>query len=172
MTDAAHPSLVLAATIALVAILCAISIADFRRQIIPDALNLALAGIGLAYQMATDGLPVHILFAAATFAAAWAIRRGHFLMTGRIGLGLGDVKMLAAAACWISPLLLPVLLFIASASALLFVGGRWLRQARRRRRRVSPSVRSSPSASAAAGRWSNLQVWTWDCSDDHSALHL
>jgi leader peptidase (prepilin peptidase)/N-methyltransferase len=114
---------VLAATIALVAILCAISIADFRRQIIPDALNLALAGIGLAYQMATDGLPVHILFAAATFAAAWAIRRGHFLMTGRIGLGLGDVKMLAAAACWISPLLLPVLLFIASASALLFVGG-------------------------------------------------
>ncbi|QND63248.1 prepilin peptidase [Mesorhizobium loti] len=123
MTDAAHPSLVLAATIALVAILCAISIADFRRQIIPDALNLALAGIGLAYQMATDGLPVHILFAAATFAAAWAIRRGHFLMTGRIGLGLGDVKMLAAAACWISPLLLPVLLFIASASALLFVGG-------------------------------------------------
>jgi leader peptidase (prepilin peptidase)/N-methyltransferase len=114
---------VLAATIALVAILCAISIADFRRQIIPDALNLALAGIGLAHQMATDGLPVHILFAAATFAAAWAIRHGHFLMTGRIGLGLGDVKMLAAAACWISPLLLPVLLFIASASALLFVGG-------------------------------------------------
>ena len=120
---AAHPSLVLAATIALAAILCAISIADFRRQIIPDGLNLALAGIGLAYQIATDGLTVHVLFAAATFAAAWAIRRGHFLMTGRIGLGLGDVKMLAAAACWISPLLLPVLLFIASASALLFVGG-------------------------------------------------
>lgn len=84
---AAHPSLVLAATIALAAILCAISIADFRRQVIPDGLNLALAGIGLAYQVATDanGLPVHILFAAATFAAAWAIRRGHFLMTGRIG---------------------------------------------------------------------------------------
>ena len=45
------------------------------------------------------------------------------LITGRIGLGLGDVKMLAAAACWIDPLLLPVLLFIASATALLFVGG-------------------------------------------------
>ncbi|CAN7411633.1 prepilin peptidase [Mesorhizobium sp. LjRoot246] len=122
---AARPSLVLAATIALAIVLAAISIADFRRQIIPDRLNLALAGIGLAYQMATDldGLPVRLLFVAATFAAAWLIRRGHFLMTGRIGLGLGDVKMLAAAACWISPLLLPVLLFIASASALLFVGG-------------------------------------------------
>lgn len=120
-----HQSLMLTATIALVAVLAAISIADFRRQIIPDGLNLALAGIGLGYQMATeaDAVPLQLLFAAATFAAAWLIRRGHFLMTGRIGLGLGDVKMLAAAACWISPLLLPVLLFIASAGALLFVGG-------------------------------------------------
>ncbi|TPK59260.1 prepilin peptidase [Mesorhizobium sp. B2-4-19] len=120
-----HPSLVLAATVALAAVLAAISITDFRRQIIPDGLNLALAGIGLSYQLAADaeGVPVQILFAAATFAAAWLLRRGHFLMTGRIGLGLGDVKMLTAASCWISPLLLPVLLFIASASALLFVGG-------------------------------------------------
>ncbi|TSE10954.1 prepilin peptidase [Mesorhizobium intechi] len=122
---ATPPSLVLAATIALAAVLAAISIADFRRQIIPDGLNLALAGIGLSYQLAADaeGVPVQILFAAATFAAAWLLRHGHFLVTGRIGLGLGDVKMLAAASCWISPLLLPVLLFIASASALLFVGG-------------------------------------------------
>ncbi|ODA93665.1 peptidase A24 [Mesorhizobium sp. SEMIA 3007] len=122
---ATHPSLVLAATIALAVVLAAISITDFRRQIIPDGLNLALAGIGLSYQLAADAerVPVQILFAAATFAAAWLLRRGHFLMTGRIGLGLGDVKMLAAASCWISPLLLPVLLFIASASALLFVGG-------------------------------------------------
>ncbi|MFK0693150.1 prepilin peptidase [Mesorhizobium sp. IMUNJ 23033] len=123
---AAHPSLMLAATVALLAILSGISIADFPRQIIPDPLNLALAGVGLAYQMATqaDGLPQQILFAAMTFAAVWLVRRCHFVMTGRIGLGLGDVKMLAAAACWVSPLLLPVLLFIASASALLFVGGR------------------------------------------------
>ena len=125
---ATHPSLVLAATVALIAVLCAISIADFRRQIIPDGLNLALAGIGLFYQFAAgaDGLPVHLLFAAVTFTAAWLLRRGHFLLTGRIGLGLGDVKMLAAASCWISPLLLPVLLFIASASALLFVGGQMM----------------------------------------------
>ncbi|MER9257326.1 A24 family peptidase [Mesorhizobium sp. M0619] len=126
MITAAHPFLLLTATFALAAILAAISIADFRRQIIPDALNLTLAAIGLGYLLAAagaDGLPLHLLFAAATFAAAWLLRRGHFLMTGRIGLGLGDVKMLAAAACWIDPLLLPVLLFIASATALLFVGG-------------------------------------------------
>ncbi|TIQ16778.1 MAG: prepilin peptidase [Mesorhizobium sp.] len=120
-----HPYLVPAATFALMAILAGISIIDFRRLVIPDGLNLALAGIGLGFQMATRPAeaPAQILFAAATFATVWLVRRGHFVMTGRIGLGLGDVKMLAAAACWISPLLLPVLLFVASASALLFIGG-------------------------------------------------
>ncbi|MER8583522.1 A24 family peptidase [Mesorhizobium sp. M1423] len=121
----AHLSLVLAATIALTAILVAISAADFRRLIIPDELNLALAGTGLAFQMTThaDQLLSQMLFAVATLSAVWLIRHGHFAITGRIGLGFGDVKMLGAAACWISPLLMPVLLFIASASALLFIGG-------------------------------------------------
>ncbi|MCP9229991.1 A24 family peptidase [Mesorhizobium sp. LMG 17147] len=117
--------ILLAATIALTAILVAISVADFRRLIIPNELNLALAGTGLAFQMTTQAgqFLIQILFAVATLAAVWLIRGGHFAMTGRIGLGLGDVKMLGAAACWISPLLLPVMLFIASASALLFIGG-------------------------------------------------
>ncbi|MER8615162.1 A24 family peptidase [Mesorhizobium sp. M1136] len=121
----AHLSLVLIATIALTAILVTISVADFRRLIIPDELNLALAGTGLGFQAATqlDQVPSQILFAVGTLSAVWLIRRGHLAMTGRIGLGLGDVKMLGAAACWISPLLLPILLFIASASALLFIGG-------------------------------------------------
>lgn len=120
-----NPYVVLVATFALLAILAGISIIDFRRLVIPDGLNLALAGIGFGFQMATHpaGVPAQILFAAAIFAIVWLVRQGHFVMTGRIGLGLGDVKMLAAAACWISPLLLPILLFIASASALLFIGG-------------------------------------------------
>lgn len=120
-----HPYLLLGATLVLMAILAGISIIDFRRLVIPDGLNLALAAIGLGFHMATHpaGVPAQILLAAAMFATVWLVRRGHFVMTGRIGLGLGDVKMLAAAACWISPLLLPVLLFIASASALLFIAG-------------------------------------------------
>ncbi|MER8887684.1 A24 family peptidase [Mesorhizobium sp. M0816] len=121
----AHLSLVLIATIALAAILFAISVADFRRLIIPDEFNLALAGTGLGFQAATqpDQVPSQVLFAVGTLSAVWLIRHGHFAITGRIGLGLGDVKMLAAAACWINPLLLPILLFIASASALLFICG-------------------------------------------------
>ncbi|TPM32783.1 A24 family peptidase [Mesorhizobium sp. B2-3-4] len=113
------------AGLVLAAILVAISVVDFRRMIIPDGLNLALAAGGLGFQLIAqrDNAAMQVLIAALTLAVFWALRRGHFLLTGRIGLGLGDVKMLAAAALWISPLLLPLLLFIASAAALLFIGG-------------------------------------------------
>lgn len=120
-----HRYLLLAATAALMAMLAAISVVDFRRLMIPNELNLALALIGLGFQVTTqpDGFLLQVLFAAGALLTIWLIRHGHFVMTGRIGLGLGDVKMLGAAACWISPLMLPTLLFIASASALLFLGG-------------------------------------------------
>lgn len=119
-----HDWLLLGASFVLATVLVAISVIDFRRMMIPDALNLALAAGGLAFQMVVqpEALPLQAGYAVAILAAFWAIRRGHTAMTGRIGLGLGDVKMLAAAACWIDPLLFPLLLFVASATALLFVG--------------------------------------------------
>ncbi|TPI71944.1 prepilin peptidase [Mesorhizobium sp. B2-8-9] len=115
----------LIAGLILTAILVAIALIDLGRQIIPDALNAALAVSGFCFQLVTQraDAPMQVFIAASTLAVFWALRRGHFLLTRRIGLGLGDVKMLAAAALWINPLLLPVLLFIASAGALLFVGG-------------------------------------------------
>ncbi|TGP85423.1 MULTISPECIES: A24 family peptidase [unclassified Mesorhizobium] len=118
-------AILIVAGLVLAAILVAIAAVDFRRQVIPDPLNLALAVSGLGFQLIVqpDSAAMQLLVAALTLAVFWVLRRGHFLLTGRIGLGLGDVKMLAAAALWINPLLLPVLLFIASAAALLFVGG-------------------------------------------------
>ncbi|QPC90764.1 A24 family peptidase [Mesorhizobium sp. INR15] len=122
--EADVPILIVAGLV-LAAILVGITVVDFRRMVIPDFLNLALAAGGLGFQLLVrrDNAPIQILAAVSTLAVFWALRHGHFLLTGRIGLGLGDVKMLAAAALWISPLLLPVLLFIASAAALLFIGG-------------------------------------------------
>lgn len=109
---------------ALAVILIAVVIVDFRRMIIPDWLNLALATSGFSFQLfaSRDGVASQVVFAVGVLAVFWAMRHGHFAITGRIGLGLGDVKMLGAAALWISPLLFPILIFIASASALLFVG--------------------------------------------------
>lgn len=118
-------AILIVAGLVLAAILAAITVVDFRRQVIPDPLNMALAVSGLGFQLVVqrDDAAMQLLIAALALAIFWALRRGHFLVTGRIGLGLGDVKMLGAAALWINPLLLPVLLFIASTAALLFVGG-------------------------------------------------
>ncbi|WP_217568746.1 A24 family peptidase [Mesorhizobium sp. GbtcB19] len=121
----ADVAILIVAGLVLAALLVAIAVIDFRRLVIPDALNMALAAGGLGFQLIVqhDNAAMHALIAAATLAVFWTLRHGHFLLTGRIGLGLGDVKMLAAAALWIDPLLLPVLLFIASTAALLFLGG-------------------------------------------------
>ena len=100
----------------LAVVLGAIAWIDMRRMIVPDALNLLLAAGGVAYQwMASPAtLWVQVLSAAGVFAAFWLIRRVHAAVTGRIGLGLGDVKMAGTSAIWISPRNQPLFVFVAS----------------------------------------------------------
>lgn len=104
-------------------ILAMIAAIDARHMIIPDGLNLALAATGIAFHLpgGIGAVGGQIALAVLVFVLVYAIRYAHLQMTGRVGLGLGDVKMISAAACWIAPLLLPMLLFIASAGALIVV---------------------------------------------------
>lgn len=132
----------------LVAILGAIAWTDLQRMIVPDTLNLALAAAGLAYQhFASPAAPwQHAATGAAVLAAFWAVRRLHAAATGRIGLGLGDVKMAGAAAIWISPWNLPLFVFVASSAALAFATGRHLLH-----RRLSADTRLPFGPFLAAG---------------------
>ncbi len=109
--------------VALFATLAAMAIADFRTMLIPDKLNIALAGLGLAYQSAViKSLPVTaIVFSLAVFASFWLIRTGYQHFRGATGLGLGDVKMAGGSALWFSPWNLPIFLLVACFSALIFV---------------------------------------------------
>ena len=107
----------------LIAILAAMAVADFRTMLIPDGLNIALAGFGLVYQFAlTKSLPVTaILFSVMMFVFFWLIRTGYQHFRGAAGLGLGDVKMAGGSAMWFSPWNLPIFLLVACFSALIFV---------------------------------------------------
>ncbi len=109
--------------VALFATLAATAVADFRTTLIPDKLNIVLAGLGLLYQSALiKSLPVTaILFSAAMFAFFWLIRTGYQHFRGAAGLGLGDVKMAGGSALWFSPWNLPIFLLAACFSALIFV---------------------------------------------------
>jgi leader peptidase (prepilin peptidase)/N-methyltransferase len=98
---------------------------DIRYGIIPDWLNLAIAGLGLSKAWLIDG-PLAGLEAvcegASIGVAFWLLRRIYFEFRKIQGLGLGDVKFLAAAGIWIGISGLPMLLLVAALTALVCAG--------------------------------------------------
>ena len=110
-------------------LLCLLSAAlawiDIRYGIIPDWLNLAIAGLGLSKAVMIGG-PLAGLEAgcegAAIGAVFWLLRRLYFAFREVQGLGLGDVKFLAAAGVWSGVDGLPVLLLVAALAALACAG--------------------------------------------------
>ena len=111
---------------ALLCLLCAaITWIDIRDGIIPDWLNLAVAGLGLVKIVATNDLSAVIEATVEGIAIAgvfWLLRRLYFAYRGIQGLGLGDVKFLGAAGIWVGVTGIPVVLLIATVSALACAG--------------------------------------------------
>lgn len=111
---------VLASTI-LVGLLFLISIQDIKTMRIADGLNVLLALAGASWWLATNPTMLVPQVGAAILAALllWLVRFMHTKVTGRIGLGLGDVKLIGAGMVWVNPQLFPLLLFTASAAGLV-----------------------------------------------------
>jgi leader peptidase (prepilin peptidase)/N-methyltransferase len=108
-------------------LLCgAITLIDIRRGIIPNGLNLSIASLGLLKAIIADGAIAGIeagCTAVAVGAIFWLLRKLYFALRRTQGLGLGDVKFLAAAALWIGVRGIPTLLLIATLTALAAAGG-------------------------------------------------
>ena len=108
-------------------LLCAaLTLTDIRRGIIPNGFNLSIAGLGLlkaavaggamaALELGCEGVAIGLIF--------WLLRRCYFAWRKTQGLGLGDVKLLAAAGTWIGIAGVPSLLLIATLAALAAAGG-------------------------------------------------
>ncbi len=103
------------------AFLCAlivITFIDIDHQIIPDVISLPGIAIGLAAAFLpgdpawTDSL-IGILLGGGIL---WAIAEGYFRLTGREGMGGGDVKLLAMIGAFLGWRAIPVTLMIASLS--------------------------------------------------------
>jgi leader peptidase (prepilin peptidase) / N-methyltransferase len=108
-------------------LLCgAATLIDFRHGIIPDRINLAIAGLGLLKATVEDGATAgaeSIIAALAIGALFWLLRQLYFAWRKIDGLGLGDVKFLAAATPWAGIGGIPMLLLIATLAALATAGG-------------------------------------------------
>lgn len=98
---------------------------DIRHGIIPNELNLTIAALGLAKAGLLGGWHAGLLAAGAGVTIGvlvWLFRRMYYVLRRVQGLGLGDVKFLAAAGTWISVFELPMLLLVASLAALVAIG--------------------------------------------------
>lgn len=81
----------------------AIAVYDAENLIIPDVLSLPLIPTGLIVVWLLDGgepVQTHIAAAVAGGGLLYVVRQIYYLWRGREGLGLGDVKLGAAAGAW------------------------------------------------------------------------
>jgi leader peptidase (prepilin peptidase)/N-methyltransferase len=100
-------------------VLLALAWIDARWLILPDGLTLPLIPAGLLAAWLMDAPIVdHALGAAIGFAALAAVAAVYRRLRGRVGLGLGDAKLMAAAGSWLGWEALPELLLIAAVGGL------------------------------------------------------
>ena len=94
---------------------------DMRHGLIPDVLNLVIALAGLARAAALEGAATALTAGCegiAIGAIIWMLRWLYFRLRKLQGLGLGDVKLLAASAIWVGAAGVPMQLLLASLTAL------------------------------------------------------
>jgi leader peptidase (prepilin peptidase) / N-methyltransferase len=112
---------------ALAGITLAIAVVDYRKMIIPDELNASALVVGLgAAGLNSSGAPFGpiqeaVVRAAAMFAVFFAFRSLYRRLRGVEGMGLGDVKLAAAAGAWLDWPLLPLAVDFAALAALAVV---------------------------------------------------
>lgn len=106
----------------------AIALIDADTFLVPDALSLPLPLVGLAlaalcgdlrgvsWQQAAAGA---LLGGGGLFVVQWAYAR----VTGREGLGTGDIKLLAGIGALLGVVALPAVLLAAALQGLMFAGG-------------------------------------------------
>lgn len=95
---------------------------DVRHRRLPDALTLPLVIIGIIVQfmLSPERGVESVLGAMCGYASFWGVRFLYRILRGREGLGLGDVKLLAAAGAWTGWAALPNIVLIASVFGIIF----------------------------------------------------
>ncbi len=93
---------------------------DARTGRLPNIITIPLmvAGLVWSFDLAPDWYH-HLLGAALGYGVFWAVEVIYRVMRKRDGLGRGDAKLLAAGGAWCGVFALPVIIFLASANALV-----------------------------------------------------
>ncbi|VEJ21860.1 prepilin peptidase [Neisseria animaloris] len=100
----------------LTAMLIALTFIDADTQYLPDQLTLPLVWLGLLFNLNGTFVPLTsaVLGAVCGYMSLWLLCYAYKLLTGKIGMGGGDFKLLAALGAWLGVSVLPVLIFMAA----------------------------------------------------------
>jgi len=102
--------------------LLALMMIDFDHQLLPDCIVLPLLWLGLLINVANLFTPLSdaVIGAASGYLTLWLIMQLFKLLTGKIGMGHGDFKLLALFGAWLGWQILPfILLFSALLGAIV-----------------------------------------------------
>ena len=105
----------------LTALLIALTFIDADTQYLPDSLTLPLIWLGLLFNLSGTFVPLKsaVLGAVFGYMSLWLLCFIYKLLTGKIGMGNGDFKLLAALGAWLGIGILPVLVFMAALIGLI-----------------------------------------------------
>lgn len=98
-------------------LLLALTVIDAQTSYLPDVLTQGLLWLGLLVSaLGLNPLPVHdaVLGAACGYASLWLVASAFEGLTGKVGMGAGDFKLLAALGAWLGAWMLIPLVFLAS----------------------------------------------------------
>jgi len=107
-------------------LMAAIAVKDGRSFIIPDRLTLAAFALGLAnaaneaYESVLDNIAIAALRGVLLALAFYLLRSIYYRLRHRHGIGLGDIKLAAAAGAWLDWTLIPTAIELAALAALAF----------------------------------------------------
>lgn len=105
--------------------LFALALIDLRYMLLPDMLTLSLLWGGLLYHAVFGegelGLKAGIYGAMAGYLSLWLLRWAFYGLTGREGLGGGDLKLLAALGAWSGWSTLPAILLLSASLGILMM---------------------------------------------------
>jgi leader peptidase (prepilin peptidase)/N-methyltransferase len=89
---------------------------DFDHQLLPDIITLPLLWLGLLININNTftELSAAIIGAVAGYLSLWLVANLYKLITGRMGMGHGDFKLLALIGAWTGWQILPLVILLAS----------------------------------------------------------
>jgi len=104
--------------------LIVISFIDLRHQIIPDSISLPGIVLGLLVSLIFKDIKWYdsLIGAIVGGGMLYIVAEGYFLLTGREGMGGGDIKLLAMIGAWMGWKAIPKIILISSLTGII-IGG-------------------------------------------------